>query len=104
MSLKMAHRVLGHTGARIQLIPSDPYTGLARWANRLGQLDLVVVSARLDPLSLARAWFYVPRLLHDGSQAFVERPGPGGGPPGFEPLARDHIERLAAAAAVQRAA
>jgi hypothetical protein len=103
MSLKMAHRVLGGTGARVKLIPGDPYTGLARAASTLGQLDLVVISARADPRSLARAWFYLPGLLHDRTQVFQERSLPGGGA-ALHLVAPDEIRALAAAALVRRAA
>jgi hypothetical protein len=103
VSLKMAHRLLGRSGARIQLIPGDPCTALARSANRLGPFDLVVISARLDPQSLARAWFYVPRLLHEHTQVFQERLPPGGGTCSL-PVAADEIRTLAAAAVLRRAA
>jgi len=103
MSLKAAHRLLGRTGARIQLIPGDPYTGLARSANRLHPFDLVVISARLDPQSLARAWFYVPQLLHDRTQVFQERLLPGGGTCSrLVPAAE--IRTLAATSVLRRAA
>ena len=103
MSLKMAHRLLGRTGAGIQLIPGDPYTGLARAANRLGRLDLVIVSARLDPRSLALAWFYVPRLLHDRTHVFQERLLPGGRT-SLRLVAADEVRTLAAGAVLRRAA
>ncbi len=103
MSLKMAHRRLAQTGGRIKLIPGDPYTGLARSANSLGQLDLLVVSARLDPRSLARAWFYVPRLLGRGTQVFQEELRPGGRT-SLRLVASDEIRNLAASAVMRRAA
>ena len=103
VTLKMAHRLLRATGARVQLIPGDPSTALARAANNLGQLDLVVISPRLDPRRLAHAWFYVPRLLHERSQVFLERILPGGGT-SLRLLARSEIETLAAAAVSRRAA
>ena len=103
MSLKMAHRLLGRTGTRIQLIPGDPYTGLARSANGLGQLDLLVVSARLDPWNLARAWFYVPRLLGRGTQVFLEQLAPGGRT-SLRLVSAGEIRNLAASAVIRRAA
>jgi len=103
MSLKTAHRLLGRTGARIQLIPGDPCTALARSANRLQPFDLVVISAGLDPQSLARAWFYVPQLLHDRTQVFEERLLPGGGT--YSRLvAAGEIRTMAAASVRRRAA
>lgn len=103
MTLKMAHRLLGGTRARVQLVPGDPHVGLARVANSLGRLDLVVISARLDPGHLGRAWFYVPRLLHDRTQVFLERLLPGGRR-SLRLVARDEIETLAAAGTLRRAA
>ena len=103
MSLKMAHRILGSTGAKIQLIPGDPYAGLARSANSLGKLDLMVVSARLHPRSLGPAWFYVPRLLHDRTLVFQEQLRPGGRT-SLHLLSSDELAALAAASVVRRAA
>jgi len=78
VTLKMAHRLLKTTGARVQLIPGPPCHTLARMANNLGQIDVMVLSSRLDPKELADAWFYVPRLLHEDSDVFLEcvLPGP----------------------------
>jgi hypothetical protein len=103
VTLKMAHRLLGGTGARIQLVPGDPCAGLARVANGLGEVDLVVISARLAPQYLARTWFYVPRLLHDRTQVFLEGLLPGGRK-SLRLVTRDEIEALAAAAVSWRAA
>ena len=102
-TLKMAHRLLHATGARVQLIPGDPFAGLSRCANAIGQVDLIVISPRLDPRSLAKAWFYVPRLLHGQSQVFQERLLPGGRRT-LESIAHGDVDALAAVAAAQRAA
>ena len=45
---------------------------LARTANGLGTIDLLVIGADQDADSLARAWFYVPRLLDDNSHVLLE--------------------------------
>ena len=103
VTLKMAHRLLHATGARVQLIPGDPFAGLSRKANSLGRVDLLVVSSRLDPRQLAKAWFYVPRLLHEQSVVLIEKLLPGGHT-SVRPAADDEIETLAAAAAGRRAA
>jgi hypothetical protein len=79
--LKEAHRLLKATGARIRLLPGDPFSALARAANTLLGTDLVVISADQDPRSVAHAWYYLPRLLHCGSQVYLEeaqRPGKTG--------------------------
>ena len=98
VTLKMAHRLLKATGARIQLVPGDPVRGLSQVANALGKVDVIVVSSRLDPRQLARAWFYVPRLLHGQSQVFIETLVPGGGV-SVRSVTRSKIDTLAAAAA-----
>jgi len=72
ITLKLAYRMLRATGAKIQLLPGEPLTTLARTANNIGTIDLAIFSARLDPRLLAETWFYVPRLLHPGSLVFVE--------------------------------
>ena len=72
VSLKLAHRRLSATDARVKLIPGDPLSAFARAANTLGDTDLLVISARQDPAALAEAWFFVPRILHAGSVVFEE--------------------------------
>ena len=78
LSLKSAHCLIKATGARIRLVPGDPLSALARVANTLGPTDLIVISHRQDPESLAGAWFYLPRLLHPGSVVFTEQEDPSG--------------------------
>jgi len=63
LSLKQAHCQFKATGARIQVVPGDPYSALARTANSLQELDLVLIAADQDAQSLERAWFYMPRML-----------------------------------------
>ena len=99
MSLRMAYRLLGQTGARVRLIPGDLYAGLMRTANALGQFDLVVSSARQDPL----AWFYVPQLLHAQTQVFREQTAGGGGV-SMRSVPADEIRALATASVLGRAA
>jgi hypothetical protein len=72
--LKEAHRLLKLTGHSIKLIPGDPYSALARAANSLQNSDLIVISAGHDQESLERAWFYVPRMMHENTLIFLEQP------------------------------
>jgi hypothetical protein len=72
LSLKEAHRLLKSTAAQIQLIPGDPAAALARSANALANMDLVIISSDYDEQALAGAWFYLPRMLHAGSQVYIE--------------------------------
>jgi hypothetical protein len=77
ISLKAAHQLLKPTGARIQLAPGAPHDGLARIANSLGKVDLIVLSPWPDAKCLASAWFYIPRLLHDQTVVLLETLQPG---------------------------
>lgn len=70
LGLKDAHRHLAATGAKVKLIPGDPYSALARSANSLTGTDWILISSNIDAESLERAWFYVPRMLHSGSSVY----------------------------------
>ena len=97
VTLKMAHRLLTSTGARIHLVPGDPLAGLSRVANSIGRLDLIIVSQRVDRSSLAKAWFYVPRLMHDDTIVLRESARPAGRTV-LQVVERAEIEDLAASA------
>jgi hypothetical protein len=103
VSLKKAHQILGATGARIQLMPGDPFSALARSANGMMGTDLVVISARQDRRSLERAWFYLPRIVHAGSHVFREERVPAGGAR-LELVGHDQITALASRQSMRRAA
>ena len=104
VTLKTAHRLLSATGARVRLLPGDPFTALSRAANRLEGTDLVVVSAHQDPDSLARAWLYFPRMLGSGSLVLIEETKPSGNGLVLRPVRAAEIADLAAAALMRRAA
>ncbi len=74
LGLKATHQLLSTTGAKVQLVPGDPFSALARMANSLTGTDLLIVAADQLGESLDRAWFYVPRMLHDASVVMVEEP------------------------------
>jgi hypothetical protein len=74
-TIKRAHKTLASLGAKVQLVPGDPLSALARCANALASTDIVIISADQDLQSLRQAWFYVPRMLHDKSCVFLEEPG-----------------------------
>jgi hypothetical protein len=94
VSLKEIHRLLAGMGAQVQLIPGDAAQALARAANSLGKLDLIVISAAHDVASLGAAWFYVPRMLQPGSRVYLESAAAEGST--FRLMPADEIERLAA--------
>jgi hypothetical protein len=104
LSLKSAHCKLKPTGAKVRLVPGDPFTALARSANEIGACDVIVVAGGHDPDALGRAWFYIPRLLHPGTQVFVERVGEAANVSVFELLSHEEIRRLAHAGMPRRTA
>lgn len=103
LGLKEAYRRFTATGARVRLMPGDPYTALAGIANTLSQIDLVVISANIDQAALARAWFYVPRILHEESQVFLEEIRYGG-KTAFRLISLDEVGWLAAKSQPKRRA
>ena len=104
MTLKRAHRELKPLVSRLQLVPGDPFSALARTANSLGDTDLVVISADQDEESLERAWFYLPRMLHANSLVFVEQASSKPGKSVFCQLEMKQIDSRASAVASRRAA
>jgi hypothetical protein len=78
LSLISAHRSLIRSQAKIKLIPGDPLRSLARAANDLGQIDILIISPQAENDRLDRVWYFVPRLLHAKSLIFIESMMPGG--------------------------
>jgi hypothetical protein len=73
LTLINAHRLLKPTGARIRLIPGNPWEALIRSANHIGPVDLLIISAdgrQSEPFP--QFWSYVPRLLHPKTVVFRE--------------------------------
>jgi hypothetical protein len=103
LSLKDAYRLLRATPARIRLAPGDPLSALARTANLLVGTDLVIISAGVDEQSLLRAWRFVPRMLHAGSQIYVQRTA-SPDDARFELLSAAELTQLAAVHSLRRAA
>lgn len=96
LSLKEAHRLLKPTPAQIQLIPGDPAEALARAANSLPNVDLLLISSAQSDASLAEAWFYFPRMLHDASAVYRETSSTDG-TTALQTLPAGAIEKLAGA-------
>lgn len=94
MTYQQAHRQLGSLVDQLLLVPGDPRSALARTANRLANIDLLVISMDVEPGSLVQSWMYVPRMLHDKSTVLIEEPGPQG--PCFRQLDSSEISELAA--------
>jgi hypothetical protein len=104
ITLRSIYQTLRTTGARIRLLPGDPMSAMARAANSMGKVDLVVASSTVERDSLARAWFYVPRILKEDSLVVWEQSGGPAGATGFRLLSAKHVEELARRAGRLRAA
>jgi hypothetical protein len=74
LTLKGAHQKLSQTGAHVRLVPGDAFSGVARIANSIQNVDLVVISGDQPAEILNRAWFYLPRMMHAESQVFLQKP------------------------------
>jgi hypothetical protein len=74
LNLKGAYQRLRESGAVIRLVPGDPYAALRRSANEIGPVDLLIIRSGIDQQSMERAWFYVPRLLHEKTRIVQEVP------------------------------
>lgn len=98
VSLKEAHRRL-HARAKVQLVPGNVDTSLARIGNMLGHFDLVLVSADNDQRHLERCWLFIQRVVAKDTTILVE---PRAGAPWRE-LSRSRLEELAARVVVRRA-
>jgi hypothetical protein len=104
LPLKDAHKLLKATGAQVQLIPGDPASALARSANALQNLDLILISAGHDEAQLVGAWFYFPRMLHTGSAVYIESRHGDAALPTLTRLSASEIESRANAGRRRRAA
>lgn len=101
LSLKEAHCLLKATGARVRLLPGDSLSVLTQAASSLRGIDLVVISADQQDEALARAWFYLPRVLHPQSLVLLAEGGEEGT---FRSMSMAEIETRAVAALRRRAA
>lgn len=70
-SLKAVYRRLSRWTCHLRLIPGDPLTALQRTANELLHTDLLIINHVLGEDNAARAWIYLPRMLHDESLVLV---------------------------------
>jgi predicted O-methyltransferase YrrM len=104
LSLKAAYRLLRATGARINCVPGDALSALARTANSLAQVELVVVSADQDQASLAQAWFYLPRTLHPQALVLEEVADVKSGLSVLQAVSRQQVEARSQVGRRRRAA
>jgi hypothetical protein len=99
VTLKQAHQRLTQL-AKIQLVPGNADSALARVSNHLGVFDLVLVSADDEAKHLERSWFFVQRLVRPTTTILVE-PSRGAT---WEPLDAARLEALASRTVQRRAA
>ena len=71
VTLKEAHSCLQNFG-RVQLVPGNPDSTLARLCNHLGWFDLILVSAAIDKVTVSRCWFFLQRLTRSHTVVFQE--------------------------------
>jgi hypothetical protein len=72
LALIEAHRLFKPSGAKIKLLPGEPCEALARSANSLANIDLLLISTPLEAERLERMWFFVPRMLHERSVVLLD--------------------------------
>lgn len=102
LSLKDAFATLRQEHVRVQLVPGDPDAALARVANFLGPIDLVLVTADQDPASLARAWRWLPRMLRPEAVVMAEERPARGQTVAWRALSASELQSLVAAASQRR--
>lgn len=96
ITLRLAYKLLKRLDARVRLIPGDPFTALARTANSITDMDMIVIAADQGPESLALAWSFLPRMIHEDSLIFQEEhTQPGSRSSRFRRLDAQQIYELA---------
>lgn len=102
LALKEAFAMLRQDRVRIQLVPGDPDAALARVANFLGPIDLVLISADQEPVAMARAWRWLPRLLGPQAVVMIEESRTTSLPTSWRPLTTEELHARIAAASQRR--
>jgi hypothetical protein len=100
VTLKEAHRRLHHLG-RIQLVPGNTDSSLARLCNHLGHFDLILISATTDPQNLTRCWFFLQRLIRPETVLLQESPQVEGGI--WQPVPHELVHDRASQTLLRRA-
>jgi hypothetical protein len=104
VTLKAAHQRLTSLG-RVQLVPGNVDTSLARLCNHLGVFDLVLVAADNDPRHLERSWFFIQRLTNATTTVLVETTdGAKAGTTVWKAIDKRRVDELAARTIQRRAA
>ncbi|MDZ4817558.1 MAG: hypothetical protein SGJ20_01145 [Planctomycetota bacterium] len=104
VTLKEIHCKLRATEAKIKLVPGDPFSALARIANSLSGIDLVLISDNVDAQTLARAWFYLPRILAPTSLVLWADKSDPEAPEAYREVSREELSQLSGSQSRRRAA
>jgi hypothetical protein len=100
VTLKEAHQRLTKL-ARVQLVPGNVDTSLARLCNHLGVFDLVLIAADTDERHLERSWFFLQRITTAGTTVFLESRTAVGSR--WASLPKTRVDELAAQTVLRRA-
>jgi len=95
IALKQAYQQLRQQRVKVRLVPGDPFEALSRIANYISGIDLVVVAGDQDPQSMARAWMFLPRMIHSETMVFSQAADAQGKLADFVPLTRQQVDELA---------
>lgn len=101
-TLKQAHQRL-HALGRIQLVPGNADTSLARLCNHLGVFDLVVIGGDTDPRHLERCWFFIQRITNPGSVVLLEAADKPDGGVSWQVVPKATVDELASRTVLRRA-
>jgi len=100
VTLKEAHRRLTKL-ARVQLVPGNVDTSLARLCNHLGVFDLVLIAADTDERHLERCWFFLQRITSAGTTVLLEARTAAGSR--WTTVPKPRVDELAAQTVLRRA-
>jgi len=95
IGLRQAYQLLRQQHVKVQLVPGDPFSALARISNYITGIDLVVVAGDQDPESLARAWMFLPRMIHAQTLVFAQTQDAQGRLTDFAEMSRQQLDELA---------
>lgn len=95
IALKQVYQQLRQQRVKVQLVPGDPLTALARISNDISGVDLVVVAGDQDPDSMAQAWMFLPRMIHAGTRVFRQGTAADGGLQDFAEMSLQKLDELA---------
>jgi hypothetical protein len=95
IGLKQAYQELRQQDVKVQLVPGDPFTALSRVSNNISGIDLVIVAGDQDPDSMAQAWMFLPRMIHDQTRIFHQSAATAGTLQDFAEMSQQKLDELA---------